>query len=74
MAGHETTANGLTWTFYLLSQSPAWRERAEAEADETFDPLYPALTRAVRGLRAVFEKALASTRGGDAISPGDRRR
>ena len=37
-AGHETTANGLTWTLYLLSQSPEWRERAEAEAERVFDP------------------------------------
>jgi cytochrome P450 len=58
MAGHETTANGLTWTLYLLSQSPAWRERAEAEADETFDPLYPASLERCEVLRAVFEEAL----------------
>ena len=37
-AGHETTANALTWTLYLLSQSPQWRERAEAEVDAAFDP------------------------------------
>ena len=36
-AGHETTANALTWTLFLLSQSPEWRERAEAEADQAFD-------------------------------------
>ena len=37
-AGHETTANALTWTLYLLSQSPVWRERVEAELDASFDP------------------------------------
>src|SRR5271165_7284996 len=37
-AGHETTANGLTWALYLLSQAPDWRDRAEEEADRVFDP------------------------------------
>ena len=32
-AGHETTANTLSWTMFLLSQSPEWRERVEAEVD-----------------------------------------
>lgn len=32
-AGHETTANCMTWVLYLLSQSPEWRERLQAEAD-----------------------------------------
>ena len=32
-AGHETTANGLTWTLYLLSQAADWRGRAEEEAE-----------------------------------------
>lgn len=33
LAGHETTANALTWTFYLLSQNPDARARVEAEVD-----------------------------------------
>jgi len=32
-AGHETTANALSWSFYLLSQAPDLRERLEREAD-----------------------------------------
>lgn len=34
LAGHETTANTLAWTFTLLSQFPAARERLHAEVDE----------------------------------------
>jgi cytochrome P450 len=33
MAGHETTANALIWTFYLLSQNPAAEARLHAEID-----------------------------------------
>jgi cytochrome P450 len=36
-AGHETTANCLTWSLYLLSQSQAWRERLRAEAERECD-------------------------------------
>src|SRR5205807_5603258 len=31
LAGHETTANTLTWTWYLLSQSPAALAALDAE-------------------------------------------
>jgi cytochrome P450 len=34
LAGHETTANALTWTFYLLSQHPAAAARLHAEVDD----------------------------------------
>ena len=34
MAGHETTANALTWTFYLLSQNPEAEAKFHAELDE----------------------------------------
>ncbi len=30
-AGHESTANAITWTLYLLSRSPEWRECVRAE-------------------------------------------
>src|SRR5215475_5203454 len=35
LAGHETTANALTWTWYLLSQHPEIYERLHAEVDRT---------------------------------------
>lgn len=34
VAGHETTANGLSWMWYLLSLNPEARERMLAEVDE----------------------------------------
>jgi cytochrome P450 len=33
VAGHETTASALTWTWYLLGQHPAAAERLRGEAD-----------------------------------------
>ena len=57
-AGHETTANALTWTLYLLSQSPEWRERAEADADQAFDDRGTVAAEKCEILRAVFEEAL----------------
>ena len=36
-AGHETTANAMTWTFYLLSQFPEWEGRVADEAVRVLD-------------------------------------
>lgn len=33
LAGHETTANALTWTWYLLSQNPEIEQKFHAEVD-----------------------------------------
>jgi enediyne biosynthesis protein E7 len=35
VAGHETTAAALTWTWYLVSRHPEAAERLRAEADQT---------------------------------------
>jgi cytochrome P450 len=34
VAGHETTANALTWTWYLLSQNPGVEAKLHSEIDE----------------------------------------
>jgi cytochrome P450 len=42
MAGHETTANALTWAFYLLSQHPEIAARLEEEIDRVVGDRTPA--------------------------------
>jgi cytochrome P450 len=42
-AGHETTANALTWTWYLLSKHPAVRRRLEGELDQVLGGRVPAV-------------------------------
>lgn len=37
LAGHETTANALVWTWYLLSQHPAVEARFHAEIDDVLN-------------------------------------
>jgi cytochrome P450 len=41
LAGHETTANALAWTFHLLSRHPETLERLRAEAVETLGDRAP---------------------------------
>jgi cytochrome P450 len=38
LAGHETTANALTWTWYLLSQNPAAEAKLHDELDRVLTP------------------------------------
>ena len=42
LAGHETTANALTWTWYLLSQNPGVEEKFHAEIDRVLGRRLPA--------------------------------
>jgi len=41
LAGHETTANALTWTWYLLSQNPEAEARFHAEIDSVLGGRLP---------------------------------
>ena len=59
-AGHETTANTLVWTLFLLANSPEWRARLEAEADAvlTGDALAEGGFDRLVETKAVIEEAL----------------
>jgi cytochrome P450 len=41
LAGHETTANALTWTWYLLSQNPEVEAKLHVEIDEVLGGRLP---------------------------------
>jgi enediyne biosynthesis protein E7 len=45
VAGHETTASGLNWTWYLLSQHPQAEARLHAELDAAPDMAAPGLAQ-----------------------------
>ena len=76
-AGHETTANGLTWSLYLLALHPQWRAQVEEEVDEALKDGVneAALPRLIR-TRATFEEALrlyppAASLSREAIGPDE---
>ena len=60
MAGHETTANSLAWTWYLISQAPDVEERLHNELDRVLGGRLPTLADVPRLIytRAVFEEAI----------------
>ncbi|MGH7856906.1 MAG: cytochrome P450, partial [Candidatus Binatia bacterium] len=41
LAGHETTANGLAWLWYVLAKEPEARRRLDAEVDEVLSDRVP---------------------------------
>jgi cytochrome P450 len=57
-AGHETTANALTWSIFLLSQSPEWRARVQEEAARELNGPVEGLADRLIVTRAVVEEAL----------------
>ena len=55
-AGHETTANALSWSLFLLSQAPDVRDRVEAEVDAAGEG--PVAVDRLPLTRAVVEEAM----------------
>lgn len=60
LAGHETTANALAWTLFLLSEQPALQERCAAEAAAALaaGEADPDLPERLPLLRRVLEESL----------------
>jgi cytochrome P450 len=57
-AGHETTANALTWSMYLLSRSPLWLQRVRREAGAAAGQPPNERVEVLPRTRAVIEEAL----------------
>lgn len=60
LAGHETTANALTWTWYLLSQHPEAEAELHAELDAVLGGRLPTVDDLPRLVytRMVFDEAM----------------
>jgi len=60
MAGHETTANSMAWSWFLLSQSGEAEAKLHRELDEVLDGRLPTLADVPKLVytRAVFEEAM----------------
>jgi cytochrome P450 len=57
-AGHETTANTLSWALFLLSQSGECRARIEAEVDRELTGPIPGVADRLVETRAVIEETI----------------
>lgn len=57
-AGHETTANALVWSTFLLSQSPYWCARVQEEAERELKGDQADLPSRLVVTKAVIEEAL----------------
>jgi cytochrome P450 len=55
-AGHETTANCISWTLYLLSQSAEWSQRVRSEADRELGGDLDGLADRLAVTRAVIDE------------------
>jgi cytochrome P450 len=87
LAGHETTANAISWTLFILSEQPEWQERAAAEAqsalaagiDSEFPDKLPTLRMIVEEVLRLYpsaprfdREAVAADEIGEVrVQPGD---
>jgi len=60
LAGHETTANALTWTWFLLSRNPSVEAKLHAELDEVLGGRVPTVADIpnLRYTEMVFSEAM----------------
>lgn len=58
VAGHETTANALAWTIYLLAAQPGLQEEARAEAVAALDGDVATLADRLPLLRQILDEAM----------------
>jgi len=57
-AGHETTANAISWALFLLSRSSKWRNRVVAEAVRALDGPVESAIEQLLDTRAVVDEAI----------------
>ncbi len=75
-AGHETTANALTWSLFLLSRSEEWQARLSREADRFADAREATEAQDFVETRAVIEEAMrlyppVASLSREAVGPDD---
>ena len=75
-AGHETTANPLTWSLFLLSLSDEWRERLALEADRVLRGPVESYAEGLVETKAVIEEAMrlyppVASMSREALGPDD---
>lgn len=60
MAGHETTANVLAWTWYLISQSPEVEAKLHAELDQVLEGRTPEMADVenLKYTRAILDETM----------------
>jgi len=87
LAGHETTANAISWTLFVLSEQPEWQERVASEsaaalacgADEDLPDRLPILRMVIEEVLRLYpsaprfdREAVAPDRlGAHDVQPGD---